>query len=128
MMPAGMHHVAGTHPSAGPPALGSGPFYITFISGNISVCAGCHARYAKPVLPPHNLCLKHQEWREFTLPNNPAVQRRFGNAYYHPCFTCVRSRWPYAQCGDIVLEDDTQQRLSQEHKDYLYENLGLSLW
>ena len=99
-MSVSMHHPAGVM-TPGPPELGSSLFYITFIAGNISVCAGCHARYVKPAVPPHDLCLRHQEWREFTLPINPAVQRRFGNTYYHPCFTCIRSRWPYTQPKDI---------------------------
>lgn len=79
-MPAGSYPTAGTFPlagmspgtysspgmtsvgmTAGPPACPSSPFYITLISGNISVCAGCHGRYVKPALLPHNLCLKHQE-------------------------------------------------------------------
>ena len=99
-MSVSMHHPAGVM-TPGPPELVSSLFYITFIAGNISVCAGCHARYVKPAVPPHDLCLRHQEWREFTLPINPAVQRRFGNTYYHPCFTCIRSRWPYTQPKDI---------------------------
>lgn len=103
----------------------SGPFYVVFISGNISVCAGCHGRYMKPALPPYDICVKHQEWREFTIPSNPSVQRRFGNTYYHPSLACLRSRWPHIQSHDIIVEDDIKRNLSQEHKDFLATTLGI---
>ena len=49
-------------------------FFVVFITGNISVCAGCHGRYTKPAEAPNNLCVKHEEWREFTTPSNPSLQ------------------------------------------------------
>ena len=42
------------------------PFNLCFIVGNISKCAGCGNKYAKPPLPPYDLCIQHREWRSFT--------------------------------------------------------------
>ena len=44
----------------------STPFNLCFIAGNISKCAGCGNKYEKPVVPPHDLCIQHREWRSFT--------------------------------------------------------------
>jgi len=45
------------------------PFFIVFISGNISVCAGCHGRYTKPAKAPYNLCNRHEErWKTVSCP------------------------------------------------------------
>ena len=61
------------------------PFYVFFfISGKINVYAGCHRKYNKPAEAPYDLCIRHEEWHEFTTPGIPLLQRRFGNAYYHP--------------------------------------------
>ena len=100
------------------------PFYVVFISGNISVCAGCHRKYDKPAEAPYDLCIRHEEWREFTTPGNPSLQRRFGNAYYHPSYACIRSRWPYVQSADISV-DEIKEHLLPTHQMFLAENLGL---
>ena len=53
---------------APPMAVESTPFYLCFITGNISKCAGCNNKYSKPVVAPHDLCVQHREWRYFTSP------------------------------------------------------------
>ncbi len=102
-----------------------GPFFVTFISGNISVCSGCHNRYTKPASAPYDLCIRHQEWREFVFPGCSVPQKRFGNAYYHPSFGCIESRWPSVHCGNIVLDNEVKQRLLPAHKVFLATHLGL---
>ena len=44
------------------------PFTLCKISGNISVCSGCRNKYSKNPKPPDDVCIKHQEWHEYTLP------------------------------------------------------------
>ena len=48
----------------------SEPFVLCFITGNISVCYSCWQRYPKPCEPPHDLCVRHKEWREFFPPGS----------------------------------------------------------
>ena len=64
-------------------------FVLTFIRGNISICYGCKQHYVKPVIPPNDLCIMHQEWRTYTIPGSPSPQTKFGNAYYHPNIPCI---------------------------------------
>ena len=54
------------------PAFKECPFKLHFISENISRCAGCKGQYPKPALPPNNLCIEHEEWRQITFPNSPS--------------------------------------------------------
>ena len=35
-------------------------------------------------------CVMHRKWRTFMLPDSPAPQSRFGNAYYHLHFPCIK--------------------------------------
>ena len=50
------------------------PFTLAFISGNISVCIGCKNKYPKSPKPPQDLCIRHEEWRQFTPPNSSTIQ------------------------------------------------------
>ena len=65
--------------------LGGGqhPFRLCLITGNISVCHGCKARYNKDLGPPHDFCVQHDEWHTYNIPGSVAPQSRFGNVYYH---------------------------------------------
>ena len=49
-----------------PIAENNSPFILYSIAGNISKCGVCGNKYNKPVLPPHDICIKHREWRTFT--------------------------------------------------------------
>ena len=62
-------------PVGTPPALGT--FHLCFITGNISVCAGCGQRYHKPVVSPFDLVVRHEERRTFSSPVSSARQSRF---------------------------------------------------
>lgn len=70
------------------------PFNLHFIKGNISRCAGCKGQYVKPAVPPWNLCIQHEEWRQVTFPNSPMPSSVFSNVYYHASLPCVRVNWP----------------------------------
>ena len=43
-----------------PSSQSSSSFELAFIRGNISVCRGCRQKYAKPAVPPMDLCIWHQ--------------------------------------------------------------------
>ena len=60
-----------------------GEFRLCFRTGNISVCNGCRNRFEKNSKPPDDVCVQHQEWRNFTSPTTNLPDSRFGNAYYH---------------------------------------------
>ena len=50
------------HPPSPPPmANDNSPFKLHFVSGNISKCVGCGNMYAKPPIPPYDLCVQHRE-------------------------------------------------------------------
>ena len=72
------------------------PFTLGFIRGNISVCIGCKNRYEKNAQPPNDLCIKHQEWREFTPVGSETTQSKFCSVCYHCNVECVQFR-----CADF---------------------------
>ena len=63
------------------------PFVLMFITGNIAVCFGCKNKYVKTLQPPEDLCLKHQDWHQFTQ-SNGEPQSKYG-VYYHCKPECV---------------------------------------
>ena len=89
-------------PQYAPPS----PFTLCKISGNISVCAGCRNKYPKKSDPPDDLCIKHQEWREYTPPSSRVPQGRYANVYYHfnPHCVWLRCRWFAPSCLEIPPE------------------------
>ena len=72
------------------------PFQLAFITGNISCCFGCRDQCSKSLSlsPPADLCIKHQDWREFPSPSTGTPQSRYGNVYYHCKPHCVWLRNP----------------------------------
>ena len=76
--------------------VGTNAFWLTFVKGNISRCAGCGQRTlrgedGKPRLPPHNLCLQHKEHVLFENPYTGGHQlsAELRNMYYHAQQHCV---------------------------------------
>ena len=104
-------------------------FLICFRSGNISVCNGCRNKFDKQAKAPHDLCIKHQEWRLFTSPVSHQPDKRFSNAYYHCNPTCVLARWPYFVPSNswLIVSDDVKQRLHEIHKEYIYIHFGVTI-
>ena len=94
------------------------PFTLCFIRGNISVCIGCQNWYPKTKQPPDNLCIKHQEWRQFTPHGTDITQNKFSNVYYHCKPQCV-----WLRCPDFIPEQlditEVQDHLQDLHKTYL---------
>ena len=71
------------------PSRMSNPYKLCFIKGNISTCIGYRNHYPKQPQPPHDLCIKRQEWRQFTPHGAEAPQSKFSNVYYHCKPECV---------------------------------------
>lgn len=95
------------------------PFTLCKISGNISVCAGCWNKYPKKSDPPDDMCIRHQEWREYTPPNSGVPQGRYANVYYHfnPHCVWLRCRWFAPSCLEIPPE--IMAILGPRHKEQL---------
>ena len=102
----------------------SSPFVLCFIQGNISTCFGCKQKYLKPLVPPHDLCIRHEEWRSFTVQNTP--QSRYGNAYYHVNLSCVQTQWPLWNPYMLTIPQEVNVKLQEVHKQMLFATLGFS--
>ena len=101
------------------------PFKLHFITGNISKCAGCKGKYMKPAVPPFNLCIQHEEWRQITYSNSPAPSSVFSNAYYHPSLHCLSVNWPGFSGEHLVIPERTKSALTQEYWRILEQELGV---
>ena len=104
----------------------SNPFKLCFIKGNISICIGCNNRYSKSPKPPDDLCIKHQEWRQFTPQGADVPQKKYSNVYYHCKPECVWLRCPYFFPGSLQT-DEVDEQLLPQHKQHLSSCFGLSL-
>ena len=96
------------------------PFTLCRISGNIKVCAGCRNRYPKSPSPPNDLCIRHQEWREYFDRGSKGAQVqkcRFGNAYYHFNPSCIKLRFPSFDASQLIIPEDLDLR--NTHKERL---------
>lgn len=98
------------------------PFTLTFITGNIRVCRGCRQKYSKPALPPLDLCVKHQEWQEFTGPSGKP-QTRYGNVYYHCNIPCIRARCTDFESSMLQIPPSVLVQLLPVHTHYLSEHM-----
>ena len=113
-------------PSVPPPLIpcttsptNNSPFTLAFIAGNIRVCRGCHQMFIKPPVPPNNLCVRHQEWQEFTPAGASFPQRRFGNVYYHCNVACIVSRCPEFTPALLVIPPTILVQLLPVHITFL---------
>ena len=110
-------------PSLHPPT----PFTLCKIAGNISVCAGCRNKYPKHPNPPDDLCIKHQEWREYTPSGSQTPQSRFGNAYYHFNPTCVWIRFPDFVPMYMEVPPEICEQLEAPHKERLQHDFQVHI-
>ena len=117
-------------PSVPPPLIpcttsptNNSPFTLAFIAGNIRVCRGCRQRFIKPPVPPNNLCVRHQEWQEFTPAGASVPQRRFGNVYYHCNVACILSRCPGFTPAMLVIPPTILVQLLPVHTTFLQAHM-----
>lgn len=101
------------------------PFKLHFIRGNISRCAGCKGLYTKPALPPHDLCVQHEEWRQITFPNSLTPNSVFSNVYYHASVSCIQVNWPTFLPQYLTIPPDVSAALLPQHKSLLTAAFGI---
>lgn len=99
-------------------------FVLTFIKGNISLCFGCKNHYQKNPQQPYDLCVKHQEWRDYVPAGKETTESRFSNVYYHCQSRCIWLRHPYFIPTSLDYSDIIDQ-LTSVHKEYLQSQFGL---
>lgn len=105
----------------------SSPFSLCKLGGNISVCAGCRNKYSKSAGPPEDMCIKHQEWREYTSPGSQVPARRYGNTYYHFDPKCVWHRCPAFVPAQLQIPPDIIPQLGEIHKAKLRMLFSINL-
>ena len=115
-------------PVVSPPSVASRPpaaasesslFTLVFITGNISVCAGCSNRYPKRPTAPYDVCVRHTEWRSFTLDGTP--KSKFAPAYYHVNLLCLQKNWSSFHPLNLVIQPEIFQKLTDAHIHFLRE-------
>ena len=84
----------------------------------------CGNKYNKPVLPPHDICIKHREWRTFTPGGIP--QSKYSNAY-HVNLPCIHHKWPLFTPHELIITPEVYEKLDQQHYDLLYSNIWMNL-
>ena len=95
--------------------------FFYFLNGNIRVCRGCRQKYVRPLLPPHDICIKHQEWQEFTPVRCSQPITRYGNVYYHCNVSCVQARCPYFEPHMLHITPNILMQLMPSHTKLLTE-------
>ena len=103
----------------------SRPFNLHFIRGNISRCAGCKAQYAKQALPPCDLCIQHQEWRQITFATSSTPTSLFSNVYYHSSLFCIQVNWPNFLPHRLIIPPDVHAALLPIHWEHLNNEFGI---
>ena len=111
--------------SSSPPITPFTPFTLCKISGNISVCSGCRNKYNKNSVPPDDMCIRHQEWREYTPPGSQVPQGRFGNVYYHFNVHCVWLHCSSFNPSQLEIPPDIIPLLEGSHKARLSAMFGI---
>ena len=115
-----------TGPGVFPAPAPATPFTLCFIKGNIATCIGCNNRYTNKQ-PPNDLCIKHQEWRQFTPQGTDSPQSKFSNVYYHCRPECVWLRYPDFVPAQLEVPDEVHEKLCSIHKAHLASVFGLFL-
>ena len=105
-------------PFVPPMAEDSSPFFLCFITGNISKCTGCGNKYVKPLVAPHDLCVQHREWRYFTSPGHSDQQSKYSPAYYHLNLPCIQKKWPTFKKSDLIIQVEVAAKMTEVHKNH----------
>ena len=118
------HYPCTSTPSVTPPIT---PFTLCKISGSIGVCSGCRNKYNKNSVPPDDICIRHQEWCEFTPPGAQIPQGHFGNVYYHFSVHCVWLRCSFFIPSALGVPLDIIPLLDSSHKERLSAMFGIEI-
>ena len=110
----------------------SQPFYLMFVKGNISRCAGCGLKNLRqidgsPFPPPEDLCVQHKEYVLFENPKTGIYQlsNDLRNVYYHARCSCVTTKNPCFNPSNLKVTSDVQLRLTMLHRKYIAEEFGV---
>ena len=90
------------------------PFFLSFIKGNISRCAGCGLKDlrqidGRPHPPPGDLCLQQKDNVLFENPKSGKYQlsKELRNVYYYArVFFCVTKKYPDFSPWDLKVPSD----------------------
>ena len=126
----GLMSTTSAMPSVPPPLIScntspanDSPYTLLFISSNIRVCRGCRQRFAKPPLPPHDLCVQHKEWQEFTPVGGSCPQHRYGNVYYHCNLPCILARCANFSPGALEIPVSVLVCLLPVHTAFIQKHM-----
>jgi hypothetical protein len=70
----------------------------------------------KDATAPNDMCVKHQEWQEYTPPGTDARQSRYGKAYYHFDNWRIWLKHPWFIPNQLVIPNDKIPMLTQVRK------------
>ena len=96
---------------------------MCFIHGNISRCHGCKKEILKKS-PPNDLCIRHQDWRKYTLPHSEKEQEYFSNVYYHCKMLCISLNWDNFD-GSQLDVSEVYDKLQPLHKEHISKEFEL---
>ena len=98
-------------------------FIVCFKFGNVSVCSGCRQNF----FHSDDILIKHEEFRVYNSPVTGAPASKFGNAYYHPRFSCLMQKWPEFTATMLTIPEEVLPRLTSFHKSLMYQEFGLEI-
>ena len=109
------------------------PFWLVFIKGNISRCAGCGQRNLQKtdgsvLEPPADICLQHKEYIMFENPHTGCHQMSHDlrNVYYHAFLRCIKLKHcDFYAPRDIQIATEVKCKLTATHFLHLRKEFGL---
>lgn len=109
-------------------------FWLQFVKGNISWCAGCgqrnlHGVDGKPKQPPYDLRLQHKEQVIFENAHTGMHQLSsdLRNVYYHTSVGCVTQKFStFNPTTDVKVSGEVRAKLTAVHLPHFLNEFGLS--
>ena len=73
------------------------------------------------------MCIRHQEWHEYTPPGSQVPQGHFGNVYYHFNVQCVWLHCSSFHPSQLEVQPDIIPLLNSAHKAKLLSMFGIDI-
>ena len=103
------------------------PFVLLFRSGNIrNISFGCRGSFSKQSCPPHDMVVQHKDYRKFVV--DGVERQRFGNVYYHPKLSCIRSKQPAFNPTQLQVSQAAKEQATSLRNQYLQDMMGVCLF
>lgn len=108
-------------------------FLVMMLSGNISCCQGCSGKILQGGGVASHYC-HLMTWLcsiKNVLFQNPKsgifqLSRELRSVYYHPCLSCILSKFPSFQAGQqLGISKEALCKLSAIHKDHIAKEFGI---